>query len=408
MAHARSQPEPLGQRRPDLQIAAADIARRMMAKSPNDRFATPAEVVKAIAPFTAGNNLAVLLANYASARPGAASGGAAALTKTFGKSAYDGTHPNHLPAPPAQAQRSPPRRPRRHFLTAAAVAALVLLAAIIIIIKDRHGNELARVEAPAAASATIEEKPLAASKPDRPEQPPSESTTVQPPPAVATDPIGPGGLAAAPVPIPGLKGWNLVTRDALVGEADAVFHPTEPIVATAGPDGVIRFRDAKTFEVQSAWIAPATWIEHLAWSPDGRRLATLARMSKEVTVWDYPTGKKAYVLSGHHGDISDVVFSPDGTLIGTTAQDSTMRIWDAADGRARQVIPLPNPSSLTLSWNSDGKRIATFQTQEKVIRLWDAGSGKVLKTVSCTVAVNTGEWQPGTSLLAVHGADHVV
>lgn len=415
LAHARTQPEPLGECRPDVPIAVAEILRRMMAKSPDDRFATPAEVVTEIAPFAAGNNLAVLLANYASASSGAAPGGVAALTETLGKSAYDGTHPNHSP-PPKPAGEPPKRRSRRRFITAATAGALVLLATIVIIIKDRHGKELARVEAPDAASATIEVKPLAPPKPAGPKYPPSGNTTAQPPPAkpvppptVATDPIGPGGLAAWPVPMDGLKGWNLVTRDPLIGEVDAVFHPTEPIVATAGPDGVIRFRDAKTFEVQRAWIAAATWIERLAWSPDGRRLATLAKLSPEVTVFDYPAGKKAYVLAGHHGDVGAIQFSPDGTLIGTTAlaPDSTLRIWDAANGRPRQTILLPVPSA-TLAWSADGTRVATFGLREKAIRLWEAGSGKALQTIPCPAPVKTGAWQPNSSSLAVYGEDHVV
>ncbi len=50
-AHSRQQAEPLHQLRPDVPAELDAIVRRMMAKSPADRFATPADVAAALAPF---------------------------------------------------------------------------------------------------------------------------------------------------------------------------------------------------------------------------------------------------------------------------------------------------------------------------------------------------------------------
>ncbi|HEX4607604.1 MAG TPA: protein kinase, partial [Urbifossiella sp.] len=49
--HQQEEPEPLTKVRPDVPVALADVARRMMAKDPAARYQVPADVVKALAPF---------------------------------------------------------------------------------------------------------------------------------------------------------------------------------------------------------------------------------------------------------------------------------------------------------------------------------------------------------------------
>ncbi len=53
-AHQMMEPKPLASFRPDLPPGLLDVVRRMMAKKPGDRYATPAAVAQALAPFAAG------------------------------------------------------------------------------------------------------------------------------------------------------------------------------------------------------------------------------------------------------------------------------------------------------------------------------------------------------------------
>ena len=55
-----------------------------------------------------------------------------------------------------------------------------------------------------------------------------------------------------------------------------------------------------------------TWIRHLAWSPDGTRLVG-GSDDGQVYVWDGSDGTLLQRLTGHHGVVTSVVWSPDGT-----------------------------------------------------------------------------------------------
>ncbi len=52
--HTTEQPAPVGQRRPDVPAPVAGILERLMAKRPEDRFQSPAELIEALRPFAVG------------------------------------------------------------------------------------------------------------------------------------------------------------------------------------------------------------------------------------------------------------------------------------------------------------------------------------------------------------------
>ncbi len=46
-----------------------------------------------------------------------------------------------------------------------------------------------------------------------------------------------------------------------------------------------------------------------------------------IGVWEMQTGKLVKVLRGHNGRVNSVRFNPKGTLIATTSDDCTVKIW---------------------------------------------------------------------------------
>ena len=75
----------------------------------------------------------------------------------------------------------------------------------------------------------------------------------------------------------------------------------------------------------------------LAFSPDGRRLAT-ANTNHTAGLWDVESGRPIAALRGHVGTVYSVAFSPDGQRLATASWDRTARLWDGLSGQPLAVL----------------------------------------------------------------------
>jgi len=83
----------------------------------------------------------------------------------------------------------------------------------------------------------------------------------------------------------------------------------------------------------------ADWVYTLAFSPDGRWLASGSR-DDTARIWDLSIAEaaaKSVELGDHADDVSGVTFSPDGRWLATGSTDGTARLW---------LVPLNELTSL--------------------------------------------------------------
>ena len=95
-------------------------------------------------------------------------------------------------------------------------------------------------------------------------------------------------------------------------------------------------------------------LKAVAWSPDGRYLAT-AGDAGVVKVRKALPGRELLTLQGHTGKVDRLAFSPDSRKLASAGVDKTLRIWDLDDGR--EICALDGVTG-DQSWSPDGKRHA--------------------------------------------------
>jgi hypothetical protein len=86
--------------------------------------------------------------------------------------------------------------------------------------------------------------------------------------------------------------------------------------------------DAKSGLVLHTLIGHTAEVRGLAFSPDGRRIAT-SSWDRTIKLWDPATGREVFTLRGHTAGLLVVAFSPDGRRLVSGGIDFTARVWDA-------------------------------------------------------------------------------
>ncbi|MGD0529511.1 MAG: WD40 repeat domain-containing protein, partial [Polyangiaceae bacterium] len=164
----------------------------------------------------------------------------------------------------------------------------------------------------------------------------------------------------------------------------------------------------------SAGSRPCTSV---AWSPDGKSLAT--GLDASVELWDVASGKGSRKLDGHSDHVESVAWSPDGKMLASGALDHTVRVWDVASGKSFAKLE-HRDWVYSVAWSPDGTMLASGagndddarlhgSSTRPTVRVWDVASRRrVRELTGYGDDVKSVAWSPDGKMLASRSADQTV
>jgi WD40 repeat protein len=116
--------------------------------------------------------------------------------------------------------------------------------------------------------------------------------------------------------------------------------------------------DEESPSPQIAFNAHAGSITDIVYSPDGSLIATASK-DGSVQIWDATDGSPIRTLTGHGGGVNSIAFSPDGSLLASGSDDRTAKLWNVADGSmVRTFFPLMESRVVEVEFSPDGSLLA--------------------------------------------------
>ncbi len=177
--------------------------------------------------------------------------------------------------------------------------------------------------------------------------------------------------------------WDVATRRPLGQPLTAgtvlnvaFSHDGKTLASAASVNGTITLWDVATRQPLSRLLtADRSILWSVAFSQDDKTLAS-GHGNGIINLWDVATGQPiGQPLIGHSDAVRSVAFSPDGKTLASGSDDQTIILWNVSTGR-RIGQPLSGHTNdvTNVVFSRDGETLAS--SSGRTIILWNVGTGQ--------------------------------
>ena len=140
-------------------------------------------------------------------------------------------------------------------------------------------------------------------------------------------------------------------------------------VSTALDTGVARPQPLQTFKGHTSFV----W--DVLFSPDGRYLAS-ASGDTTARIWDTDSGEIVARLKHGH-PVADVAWSHSGNILASTSDDGVVYLWDVSSHKLLGVLTGHHGGVWSVTWSPDDARLATAAA-DGLLRIFHTDFKKIL------------------------------
>lgn len=137
-------------------------------------------------------------------------------------------------------------------------------------------------------------------------------------------------------------------------------------------DGSTVMADGFLWDVKTGKTKSAPYSAAIALSPDGKTIARTDEknnQARDICLSDTQTGKLRHRLQGHTGGVNAMTFSPNGTLLCSSSDDKTVRLWSVKNGKLRHAFKGHKDKVTSVSFAPNGTSVVSG-SYDGTVKIW--------------------------------------
>ncbi|KAH8075878.1 hypothetical protein JL720_10325 [Aureococcus anophagefferens] len=162
------------------------------------------------------------------------------------------------------------------------------------------------------------------------------------------------------------------------------FHPDDKTVISGTQKGTVNVWDVESCQKTQSFKGSSgegvdAFVMSVAYSPVWKsnlqpdfniRIAT-GGLNGAINVWDAKSGDKAAEFEGHELPVRSISWSPDGQVLLSACDDSTVQAYDVArPGKPFETFYAHRSWALGVAFSPDNRHFATCSS-DRTVKIWD-------------------------------------